>query len=63
MCADLDISPFKGEEVPFSKEYRCSVYQLFPETQEQFIIEDDLYVSDTSTEDHYRIGHAKNKST
>lgn len=52
----------KGEEIPPHREYPISVLHTFPvKPGHDFLCEEKLYVSDTSTESHYRIGHPKNK--
>ncbi|MCJ1246533.1 hypothetical protein MMC30_003741 [Trapelia coarctata] len=54
----------KGEEIPPHKVYPISVLHTFPVTTRQdqrFLCEEKLYVSDTSTESHYRIGDPKNR--
>ncbi|KAF7957362.1 hypothetical protein EAE96_002947 [Botrytis aclada] len=51
----------KGEIIPAAKEYRMNVHFIFPAKKKTFIYEQELYVSDTSTEQHYKFSHPKNK--
>ncbi|KAF7926137.1 uncharacterized protein EAE97_010437 [Botrytis byssoidea] len=51
----------KGEVIPAAKEYRTDVHFIFPATRKTFIYEQQLYVSDTSTEQHYKFTHPKNR--
>ncbi|TGO22352.1 hypothetical protein BPAE_0171g00110 [Botrytis paeoniae] len=51
----------KGEIVPAAREYRMDVHFIFPATRKTFIYEQELYVSDTSTEQHYKFTHPKNR--
>jgi len=52
----------KGEEIPPQREYAISVLHTFPVRQDQrFLCEEKLYVSDTSTQSHYRISDSKNR--
>ncbi|KAF7903994.1 hypothetical protein EAF00_001328 [Botryotinia globosa] len=51
----------KGEVIPATKEYRTDVHFIFPTTRTTFIYKQELYVSDTSTEQHYKFTHPKNR--
>ncbi|KAI9646365.1 hypothetical protein NHQ30_004355 [Ciborinia camelliae] len=56
----------KGEIIPAAKEYRIPAYRIpayriFAATRKTFIYEQELYISDTSTESHYKLTHPKNK--
>ncbi|TGO89200.1 hypothetical protein BPOR_0120g00080 [Botrytis porri] len=51
----------KGEIIPAAKEYRMDVHFIFPAARKTFIYEQELYVSDTSTEQHYKFSHPKNR--
>ncbi|KAM0137380.1 hypothetical protein ACHAP3_004187 [Botrytis cinerea] len=57
----LDWVVKKGEIIPADKEYRMDVHFIFPATQNKFIYKQELYVSDTSTEQHYKFTHPKNR--
>jgi hypothetical protein len=51
----------QGEVIPASKEYRVPIYRIFAATRKTFVYEQELYISDTSTESHYKVTHKKNK--
>ncbi|TVY93244.1 hypothetical protein LAWI1_G001604 [Lachnellula willkommii] len=51
----------KNEPVPFHEEYSIIVIHTIPTNRKSLLCEELLYVSDTSTESHYRRDHAKNK--
>ncbi|KAJ8064182.1 hypothetical protein OCU04_006533 [Sclerotinia nivalis] len=57
----LDWVVKKGEIIPAAKEYRTDTYYIFAATRKTFVYKQELYVSDTSTEPHYKLTHPKNK--
>ncbi|ESZ91711.1 hypothetical protein SBOR_7906 [Sclerotinia borealis F-4128] len=50
-----------GEIIPAAKEYRIPAYRIFAATRKTFIYEQELYISDNSTESDYKLTHPKNK--
>ncbi len=51
---------FQGDNVPSRMEYSIIVEHTFSTTRKYFKCEEVLYVSDESTESHYRKTHPKN---
>lgn len=51
----------KREVLPPRKEFSVEVIHTFPVGARSFKCEEILYVSDTSTESHYRVKHPNNK--
>jgi hypothetical protein len=52
----------KDEEVLSHREYPIQVVHTFPEKYKRpFLCEEVLYVSDSSTESHYRVTHPNNR--
>ncbi|KAH0556621.1 hypothetical protein GP486_005547, partial [Trichoglossum hirsutum] len=50
----------KGEVVPPKQKYSLDAYQIF-RADGEMIVEEKLYVSDTSTESHYKLNHPNNE--
>lgn len=59
--ARTNLAILQGDILPPYKEFHITVIHTFPVWAKHFKCEEVLYVSDTSTESHYRSSHPKNK--
>jgi len=59
--ANIHVPTLQGDILPSYKEFHITVIHTFPLGAKHFKCEEVLYVSDTSTESHYRVTHPKNK--
>jgi hypothetical protein len=57
--AKINLIVLQGETLPPYKEFCVTVVHTFPVWQKHFKCEEVLYVSDTSTESHYRSSASK----